>query len=84
MSMQSSFKAYHICRDMESHGSVMDMRIGIMGHMVASLMVGKGQIEMSWLEMVDSWIHLIGEVVDMSSTLIWVQKCIMVYWDGVP
>ena len=40
-----------------------------MEHMVAGLMVGASQMEMTWSEMEGSWIHLIYEEVDMDFTL---------------
>ena len=39
----------------------------------ADLMVGTGQIEMIPLEMLDTWIRLIYEAVDMGFTLVLVQ-----------
>lgn len=48
----------------------MGKRARLTGHMTIGLMVGTGQIGMTQSKMVDSWIHLIGEAVDMGSTLV--------------
>ena len=48
-----------------------------MGNMVACQMEGTFLTKMTWSKVVDSWIHLTGEVVVMGSTLVRVQKGIM-------
>ena len=49
-----------------------------MEHMEAGHMVGRGWIEMIRSEMIDSWIHLINEAVEMGFTLVLVWTGIMV------
>jgi len=52
--MQSSFRAYQICRDRDLLGLVMYKRIGLMGHMAVGLMVVTSRIGMTRLKMASS------------------------------
>lgn len=55
-SMHYSFRVCQNCKDRDHFRSAMDRRICLMGHMAVDLMVGTGQIGMTRLEMVGSWI----------------------------
>jgi len=63
---------------MDNHESVMGGMAGLMGHMVAGLMVGIGQAGMIWSKVAGGWIHLTGEVVVMGSILVLLQRDNMV------
>lgn len=73
-SMQLSFRVYHISRGSDNQESIMDTRKGKMGHMIAHLMEGTGQIGITQSYVVDGQIHLTGKVVFMDFILVPYQR----------
>ena len=63
---------------MDHLGIVMDRRMVLTEPVTIDLLMGIGQTRIIFLGMVYSWIHLIGDAVDMGFILVLIQTCTMV------
>ena len=63
--MQLSYRDYHIFKDMDNQGLVIDIEKGLMGNRVVRLDQDTSWTMMTWSKVENGWICLIGEVVVM-------------------
>ena len=78
--MQLSLRFFQTCRDKDHLESIMGWKTSLMEHMVEDLMMDIGQTWMTLLGMEYSWIHLIGEAVDMGFilVLVWIGITVII------